>query len=193
MTIDISRSLPTTTGRTQPLTHRIRWSAWSAPSVEQSGGAPSNPHAPYCTVSTRWGLYLNQVGLSRPVASRHYPGSSDELLAWFPDDGACRDYLDWLRWRDGWRCPLCVSRDGWMLANGRRECARCGRQTSVTAGTIFHHARSPLRVWFAAAWLMTSQKYGVSALGLQRALGLGSPDGVGDAAPLSQGDGAFRP
>jgi len=44
----------------------------------------------------------------------------------------------------------------------------------VTAGTLFHHARSPLRVWFAAAWLMTSQKHGVSALGLQRALGLGS-------------------
>ncbi|HYB31712.1 MAG TPA: IS1595 family transposase [Solirubrobacteraceae bacterium] len=109
-----------------------------------------------------------------PAASRHYPGSYDELLAWFPGDDACRDYLDWLRWRDGWRCPLCVSHDGWLLSNGRRECARCGRQTSVTAGTIFHHARSPLRVWFAAAWLMTSQKYGVSALGLQRALGLGS-------------------
>jgi hypothetical protein len=87
---------------------------------------------------------------------------------------ACRDYLDWLRWRDGWRCPLCVSHDGWLLAKGRRECARCGRQTSVTAGTIFHHARSPLTVWFAAAWLMSSQKYGVSALGLERPLGLGS-------------------
>ena len=109
-----------------------------------------------------------------PLASRHYPGSYDELLAWFPDDDACRDYLGWLRWRDGWRCPLCVSRDGWLLASGRRECARCGRQTSVTAGTIFHHARSPLWVWFAAAWLMTSQKHGISALGLQRALGLGS-------------------
>ena len=44
----------------------------------------------------------------------------------------------------------------------------------VTAGTIFHHARTPLTVWFAAAWQMTSQKHGVSALGLQRALGLGS-------------------
>ena len=60
------------------------------------------------------------------------------------------------------------------MASGRRECADCGRQTSVTAGTIFHHARTPLTMWFAAAWLMTSQKHGVSALGLQRALGLGS-------------------
>ena len=109
-----------------------------------------------------------------PVVGRDYPSSYGELLAWFPDDDACRDYLDWLRWREGWRCPACGSRRGWLLANGRRECAECGRQTSVTAGTIFHHARTPLTVWFQAAWQMTSQKHGVSALGLQRALGLGS-------------------
>jgi hypothetical protein len=44
----------------------------------------------------------------------------------------------------------------------------------VTAGTIFQRTRTPLPTWFAAAWLMTCQKQGVSALGLQRALGLGS-------------------
>jgi transposase-like protein len=50
----------------------------------------------------------------------------------------------------------------------------CARQASVTAGTIFHRSRTPLQTWFAAAWLMTSQKQGISALGLQRALGFGS-------------------
>jgi transposase-like protein len=45
---------------------------------------------------------------------------------------------------------------------------------SATAGTIFHGTRTPLTVWFAAAWLMTSQKQGISALGLKRALGIGS-------------------
>jgi len=44
----------------------------------------------------------------------------------------------------------------------------------VTAGTIFARTRVPLRLWFEAAWLMTSQKHGISALGVQRALGLGS-------------------
>jgi transposase-like protein len=109
-----------------------------------------------------------------PIAGNDYPGSYGELVTWFPDDEACRDYLDWLRWREGWRCPACGGDQGWLLTNGRRECAQCGRQTSVTAGTLFHHARTPLTVWFAAAWQMTSQKHGVSALGLQRALGLGS-------------------
>ena len=54
------------------------------------------------------------------------------------------------------------------------ECAACGRQTSVTAGTIFQDTRSPLTVWFRAMWAVTSQKTGTSALTLQQVLGLGS-------------------
>ena len=53
-------------------------------------------------------------------------------------------------------------------------CRRCEYQSTVTAGTIFEKTRLPIRTWFAAVWYVTSQKYGVSALGLQRVLGLGS-------------------
>ncbi|CAH0447801.1 IS1595 family transposase ISRsy1 [Ralstonia syzygii subsp. syzygii] len=53
-------------------------------------------------------------------------------------------------------------------------CRSCGHQTTVTAGTIFDKTRTPLRVWLAGAWYLTNQKQGVSALGLQRVLGLGS-------------------
>lgn len=53
-------------------------------------------------------------------------------------------------------------------------CRGCGHQSTVTAGTIFDKTRTPLRVWLAAAWYVTNQKHGVSALGLQRVLGLGS-------------------
>ncbi len=53
-------------------------------------------------------------------------------------------------------------------------CAGCARKTSVTAGTIFDNTRTPLVEWFAAAWWVTSQKYGLSAKGLESALGLGS-------------------
>jgi hypothetical protein len=52
------------------------------------------------------------------------------------------------------------------------ECAGCGCQTSVTAGTIFQDTRTPLPVWFHAMWWLTTQKNGASALGLQRVLGL---------------------
>jgi transposase-like protein len=56
----------------------------------------------------------------------------------------------------------------------RLMCKDCRHQSTVTAGTIFDKTRTPLRVWLAAAWYLTNQKQGVSALGLQRVLGLGS-------------------
>ena len=59
-------------------------------------------------------------------------------------------------------------------SRARLMCKDCGRQTTVTAGTIFDKTRTPLKVWMAAAWYLTNQKQGVSALGLQRVLGLGS-------------------
>src|SRR5215218_10468269 len=58
-----------------------------------------------------------------PVGGVDYPSSYAEFRSWFPDDEACLDYLDWLRWRDGWACPLCGCTVGWALSNGRRECA----------------------------------------------------------------------
>src|ERR1700686_315911 len=57
------------------------------------------------------------------------------------------------------------------VRGGLLECARCGSQTSVTAGTIFQGTRSPLQLWFRAMWWVTTQKNGASALGLQRVLG----------------------
>ena len=50
----------------------------------------------------------------------------------------------------------------------------CDGETSLTAGTVFQDTREPLRSWLLAMWFITSQKNGVSALGLQRVLGLGS-------------------
>jgi IS605 OrfB family transposase len=53
-------------------------------------------------------------------------------------------------------------------------CSHCKSQTTVTACTIFDKTRTELRVWFAGIWYITNQKHGISALGLQRVLGLGS-------------------
>ncbi len=60
------------------------------------------------------------------------------------------------------------------MAAGLVRCSKCKQKTSVIAGTIFHGTRKPLRLWFQAIWYLTSQKFGGSALGLQRVLGLGS-------------------
>ncbi len=109
-----------------------------------------------------------------PRAGVDYPGTWQAFEAWFPDDGACREYLARLRWPDGFICPGCGGGEAWLTGRGLWMCRSCGRQTSVTAGTIFHRSRYPLRVWFAAMWFVCSQKNGVSAMGLQRVLGFGS-------------------
>jgi len=114
------------------------------------------------------------VSRGAPRAAVDYPGSDADLRSWFPDDRACLDYLDWLRWPQGFRCPLCKGEQGWKLPDGRWSCGLCGRRISPTTGTIFHATRTPLTIWFAAAWQMTSQKHGISAHGLKRVLGIGS-------------------
>jgi hypothetical protein len=84
--------------------------------------------------------------------------------------------LERLRWGAGFTCRFCGAVDGgwWQMADGLRRCAACRSETSVTAGTILAGTRTPLVSWFAAVWYVVNQKQGVSALGLQRVLGLGS-------------------
>lgn len=112
--------------------------------------------------------------MSYPRAGTHYPGSTGAFHAWFPTDADCLDYLEWLRWRDGFVCDDCGHDGGWRLGDGRFKCMGCGSRTSVTAGTIFDRTRTPLTVWFTAIWLFTTSKNGISALSLKRVLEIGS-------------------
>jgi transposase-like protein len=109
-----------------------------------------------------------------PRPGKHYPGSTGEFQSWFATDADCLDYLEWLRWPDGFVCPRCAHAGGWALGDGRYKCAACGARTAVTAGTLFDRRRTPLTVWFTACWMFAAQKDGVSALSLQRALEIGS-------------------
>ena len=92
----------------------------------------------------------------------------------YRDEAACIAALAELRWPNGFICAGCAGRLAYQLAARPRvfECADCGRQHSVTAGTVFHRTRTPLRKWFAAAWLIGQDKRGVSALFLARELAL---------------------
>jgi len=110
-----------------------------------------------------------------PVAGKDYPRTALELEEWFPDELACLEYLARLRWPNGFECPRCGAEGAWLLTTRPLwRCTACRKETSVTAGTVFQSTHLPLKAWFAAVWYVTNQKLGVSALGLQRALGLGS-------------------
>lgn len=107
--------------------------------------------------------------MSSPRAEVHYPGDLAAVCAWFPDDGACLDYLGWLRWPDGFCCTHCGSGRGWRLPAGGWSCGGCRKRVRVLAGTVLQDTRAPLTVWFEAAWLMVVTKNGVSAASLQPA------------------------
>src|SRR6516225_2405320 len=81
-----------------------------------------------------------------------YPRTAADFEARFRSEQACREYLFQLRWPEGFRCPRCGSAKAWPLRSVLRQCAGCGRQVSLTAGTVFQDTHTPLTVWFQAMW-----------------------------------------
>lgn len=103
-----------------------------------------------------------------------YPTTLREFEARFSSESECREYLFRLRWPKGFICPRCGTHGGWSAKSGKIVCSGCRFGTTVTAGTIFQDSHQPLTTWFRAMWWMTNQKTGLSGLGLQGLLGLGS-------------------
>ena len=103
-----------------------------------------------------------------------YPKTLMELDKRFFAEDSCRDYLYQLRWPEGFICPRCGNAKFWKMDAGIYWCKDCSYKASVIAGTIFESTHKPLSLWFKVIWLVTSQKYGASAKGLQRMLGIGS-------------------
>lgn len=118
---------------------------------------------------------MADTSILMPKAGMDYPRNWVQFLDWFHSEDACRAYLEKLRWPSGFICPKCEQPGTpCRSTRGRLMCLKCKFQTTVTAGTIFDKTRTELRIWLAGIWYITSQKNGISALGLQRVLGLGS-------------------
>ena len=110
------------------------------------------------------------------VASRLRGMSDEAFREAFGREEQCRAALVQLRWPDGFVCPSCGHRGHCLLAGrGLYQCNRCKRQTSPSAGTIFHATKLPLTLWFAAIHLIVTAKNGVSSVELARRLGVKQP------------------
>ncbi len=104
-----------------------------------------------------------------------FPASLLEFEDRFPDEDACWNALRRLRWPQGFVCPRCEQRASSFVSTRKLEqCRHCRYQCSVTAGTVFHRTKIPLRTWFWAIFFVARHKQGISALQLQKDLGLGS-------------------
>jgi transposase-like protein len=99
-----------------------------------------------------------------------FPRTFVEFVRRFPNDDACWHYLVQSRWPNGFSCP--DGHPGSFIATRRLFQCSDGHQFSVTAGTIMHRTHMPICTWFWAAYMMTTQTPGVSALQLARQLDL---------------------
>jgi hypothetical protein len=107
-----------------------------------------------------------------------------ELLATFPSEDSCREYLFWHRWADGKpRCPRCSKSETvynialpWKWECSNPEC-RTGHayRFSLLVGTIFENTKYPLRTWFEVLWSMLNAKKGISSMQIQRQIGSSYP------------------
>lgn len=97
-----------------------------------------------------------------------------KLLETFPDEATCIEHLEKLRWPTGIVCPVCGSTRKIYKVQRKHvyKCADCLNQFSVRKGTIFEESRLPLQKWFAAAWLITSNRKGIASTQLARELGV---------------------
>lgn len=98
-----------------------------------------------------------------------------DLLTYFQDEQVCRDYLELLRWPDGIRCAYkeCGHDKVFKFANGKTyKCAKCERQFSIKVGTIFEDSKIELKKWYAAIYLITSHKKGISSIQLGKDIGV---------------------
>ena len=96
------------------------------------------------------------------------------LMEAFPNEEACILHLEKLRWPKGIVCPNCGStRKIHRIERGHvYKCADCSKQFSVRKGTIFEESRLPLRKWFAASWLMNTNRKGIASTQLAREVGV---------------------
>ncbi len=93
----------------------------------------------------------------------------------FPSEAACLQYLEQLRWPVGFTCEKCGTvGEPYRIATRPRllKCRFCLYETSVTAGTVMHRTRTPLLIWFWASYLVATQTPGISALEIQKKLGI---------------------
>jgi transposase-like protein len=97
-----------------------------------------------------------------------------QLLDYFKDEATCKALLAQQRWGGSPVCPHCASTKASWVTNRGYKCSEkeCAKKFSVISGTIFENTKIKLRYWFAAIYLITAHKKGISSHQLARDLGV---------------------
>ena len=103
-----------------------------------------------------------------------YPKDFQEFLTFFPDEKSCWQYLIDIRWPEDYVCSGCQSNQYWLTGKHKIHCCDCGKEYSITSGTIFQESKKPILLWFHIMWWVAAQKTGASASNLKDFMGFGT-------------------
>ncbi|MCO5945342.1 IS1595 family transposase [Mucilaginibacter flavidus] len=96
-----------------------------------------------------------------------------QVLDYFKDEAVCTTYLAAGRWGNTPSCPHCGNVGAYVTNRGYKcKAKECHKKFTVTTGTIFENTKISLRIWFAAIYLATAHKKGISSLQLCRDLNI---------------------
>lgn len=91
-----------------------------------------------------------------------------ELFDAFPDEQSCIDHLEYLRWHGDVVSPFDTTSKVYKCKDNKYRCKNTGKYFNVKTNTLFDSSKVELRKWFAAIWLATSHKKGISSAQLAR-------------------------
>lgn len=96
-----------------------------------------------------------------------------QLLDYFKEESTCIEYYEQIRWGNDPACPHCNNENPYKTKRGYRcREKECKKDFTVKVGTIFENSKIPLRTWFAAIFLATNHKKGISSVQLASDLGI---------------------
>ena len=102
--------------------------------------------------------------------------SVPQLYKLFPDDKACREWFEQVRWGDEPICPHCGGVEDIKPPSPSKPNhywhKACRKNFTVTTGTCLHSTKKPLQDWIYAFYAVLTGRKGVSAMQLSKELGV---------------------
>lgn len=98
--------------------------------------------------------------------------SLSELMAAFPDEQTCIEYLEYKRWRNGVVSPYDATSKVYKCKGYNYKCRNTGLYFNAKTGTLFHRSSVPLQKWYVAIWLFMTSRKGISSIQLSKCIGV---------------------
>lgn len=95
-----------------------------------------------------------------------------EILKVFPNEEACLNHLEQLRWNGIVISPFELNSKVYSCQKNKFRCKNSGKYFNAKTNTLFHNSKIELQKWFIAIWLLSTEKRRISTIELSRTLNI---------------------